>query len=89
MPALCFHVYTVVVVCSLYTKVYSLIFDSGSVPRRVIFSPRKTSPEVINPWTLMQEIQGGAGAWEAPQRIPASARYHKFNKDALSVPGVA
>ena len=25
-----------------YTKVYSVIYDSGSVPRRVIFSPRET-----------------------------------------------
>ena len=30
---------------SSYTKVYSVIYDSGSVPRRVIFSPRETPAE--------------------------------------------
>ena len=34
-----------------YTKVYSVIYDSGSVPRRVIFSPRETSPgSQLNCW---------------------------------------
>ena len=32
---------------SSYTKVYSVIHDSGSVLRRAIFSPRETSPEVV------------------------------------------
>ena len=31
---------------SSYTKVYSVIYDSGSAPRRAIFSPRETAPEV-------------------------------------------
>ena len=34
---------------SSYTKVYSVTYDSGSVPRRVIFSPRETSPLVTGP----------------------------------------
>ena len=33
-------------VVSAYTKVYSVICSSGSVPRKVIFSPRETSHEV-------------------------------------------
>ena len=28
---------------SSYTTAYSMIYDSGSVPRRAIFSPRETS----------------------------------------------
>jgi len=39
-------------VLSSYTKVYSVIYDSGSVPRRAIFSPRETSPEVYTPQIL-------------------------------------
>ena len=30
-----------------YTKVYSVIYDSGSFFRRAIFSPHETSPEVV------------------------------------------
>ena len=30
---------------SLYTKVHSVIYDSGSVPRGAIFSPHETSPD--------------------------------------------
>jgi len=29
---------------SLYTEVYSVLYGSGSVPRRAVFSPRETSP---------------------------------------------
>jgi len=32
---------------SSYTKVYSVIYDSGSDPEQSIFSPRETSPESI------------------------------------------
>ena len=32
------------IICSSYTKVYSVIYDSGSVPDSSIFSPRETSP---------------------------------------------
>ena len=29
----------------VYMYIYLVIYDSGSVPRRAIFSPRETSPE--------------------------------------------
>ena len=32
----------------VYSQVYSVIYDTGSVPRRVIFSPRETAAEVGN-----------------------------------------
>ena len=34
---------------SLYTQVYSVIYDSVSVPRQAIFSPRETLPEFNQP----------------------------------------
>ena len=37
---------------SSYTKVYSVIYDSGSVPEKSIFSPRETSP--ANPESIMR-----------------------------------
>jgi len=34
---------------SSYTKVYSVIYDSGPVPDQSIFSPRGTSPKTLRP----------------------------------------
>ena len=39
-------------VLSSYTKVYSVIYDSGSVPDSSIFSPRETLPELRVGWEL-------------------------------------
>ena len=36
-------------VLSSHTKVYSVMYDSGSVPEHSIFSPRGTSPEANQP----------------------------------------
>ena len=34
--------------CSSYTKLYSVIYDSGSVPDQSMFSPRETSPSTLS-----------------------------------------
>ena len=42
-------IYAILVqILSPYTKVYSVIYDSGSVPDSSIFSPRESSPVVLN-----------------------------------------
>jgi len=42
---------------SSYTKVYSVIYDSGSVPNKSIFSPRETSPSCLDPRVQLQRVK--------------------------------
>ena len=51
---------------SSYTEVYSVVYDSGSVPRRTIFSPGENNPESIMNYktsmtTYLDSLRGFGG----------------------------
>ena len=66
---------------SSYTKVYSVIYDSRSVPQGVIYSPRETSPEVVtkgtlrptNPESITQESRWNKSSPFCPQGLARDA----------------
>jgi len=80
---------------SSYNQVYSVIYDSGSVPRRAIFSPRETSPELCRPqleggrnWSTLRQVlslsQNRAGqrfAVESREALPHSAVCRKVGRN--------
>ena len=43
---------------SSYTQVYSVIYDTGSVPRRAIFSPHETSPTSYHQAEVVRPLSG-------------------------------